>query len=69
MSTEPRWVAEMRLADFSFAEIARLAAESEAGGPSGRLNEDGAGGRNRTDTEFPQPDFESGASTSFATPA
>lgn len=29
----------------------------------------GAGGRNRTDTWFPKPDFESGASTSFATPA
>ncbi len=29
----------------------------------------GAGGRNRTDTLSPEPDFESGASTSSATPA
>ena len=29
----------------------------------------GTEGRTRTDTELPQPDFESGASTSFATPA
>jgi hypothetical protein len=29
----------------------------------------GAGGRNRTDTLLPEPDFESGASTSSATPA
>ena len=29
----------------------------------------GTEGRIRTDTEFPQPDFESGASTNFATPA
>ncbi len=29
----------------------------------------GAGGRTRTDTEFPQLDFESSASTNFATPA
>jgi hypothetical protein len=31
--------------------------------------EDGAGGRDRTDTLSPEPDFESGASTSSATPA
>ena len=30
---------------------------------------DGAGGRNRTDTLSPEPDFESGASTSSTTPA
>lgn len=29
----------------------------------------GAGGRTRTDTVSPLPDFESGASTNFATPA
>ena len=29
----------------------------------------GAGGRNRTDTLSPEPDFESGASTSSTTPA
>ena len=29
----------------------------------------GTEGRIRTDTEFPQPDFESNASTNFATPA
>ncbi len=29
----------------------------------------GTEGRTRTDTELPQPDFESGASTNFATPA
>ncbi len=29
----------------------------------------GTEGGNRTHTEFPQPDFESGASTSSATPA
>ncbi len=30
---------------------------------------DGAGGRSRTDTLLPEPDFESGASTNSATPA
>ena len=29
----------------------------------------GAGGRARTGTLFPKPDFESGASTNFTTPA
>lgn len=29
----------------------------------------GAGGRSRTDMGLPPPDFESGASTSFTTPA
>lgn len=29
----------------------------------------GAEGRNRTDTGLPPPDFESGASTNFTTPA
>ena len=32
-------------------------------------DEDNAGGRNRTDTGLPPPDFESGASTSSTTPA
>lgn len=34
-----------------------------------RVKPDGADGRNRTGTLLPEPDFESGASTSSATPA
>lgn len=34
-----------------------------------RRLKDGAEGRTRTDTVLPLPDFESGASTNFATPA
>lgn len=33
------------------------------------MEKNGAEGRNRTDTGLPPPDFESGASTNFTTPA
>ena len=32
------------------------------------LKKNGSGGRTRTGTELPQPDFESGVSTNFTTP-
>jgi hypothetical protein len=39
-------------------------------GTAGKLRKiNGAQGRTRTDTQLPEPDFESGASTNFATRA
>jgi hypothetical protein len=43
--------------------------ENKKGNQSESLIIIGAGKGNRTPTQFPEPDFESGASTSSATPA